>query len=108
MTLPLEGIRVLDWTAFQQGPIAACNLADMGADVIKLEDPRGEPGRALFKIYGIEIPLNFYYQNQNRGKRGIVLNLQLQKGKEILYRLVEKSDVFVTNYSGWWRSQTFS
>lgn len=98
MALPLESIRVLDWTAFQQGPIAACNLADLGADVIKIEDPRGEPGRALFRIYGIEVPLNFYYQNQNRGKRGIVLNLQLQKGREILYRLVEKSDVFVTNY----------
>ena len=98
MALPLKGIRVLDWTAFQQGPIAACNLADLGADVIKIEDPRGEPGRGLFKIYGIEVPLNFYYQNQNRGKRGIVLNLQLQKGKELLYRLVEKSDIFVTNY----------
>lgn len=98
MALPLEGIRVLDWTAFQQGPIAACALADMGADVIKIEDPRGEPGRGLVRMYGIAVPINFYYQNQNRGKRGIVLNFQLPKGREVLYRLVEKSDVFVTNY----------
>jgi len=98
MPLPLEGIRVLDWTAFQQGPIAACLLADMGAEVIKIEDPRGEPGRGLIRMYGIDVPLNFYYQNQNRGKKGIVLNFQTDKGKETLYRLVEKSDVFVTNY----------
>ena len=98
ISMPLEGIRVLDWTAFQQGPIAACLLAYMGADVIKIEEPRGEPARGLIQMYGIKVPMNFYYQNQNRGKRGMVLNLQSPKGKEILYRMVEKSDVFVTNY----------
>lgn len=96
--MPLEGYRVLDWTAFQQGPIAACLLADMGADVIKIEPPEGEPGRGLVRMYGVELPKNFYFQNQNRGKRSIVLNLRNEKGREILYRLVEKSDVFVTNY----------
>ncbi|MDP7470543.1 MAG: CoA transferase, partial [Dehalococcoidia bacterium] len=98
ISMPLEGIRVLDWTAFQQGPIAACLLADMGADVIKIEEPRGEPARGLIQAYGIKMPMNFYYQNQNRGKRGMVINLQTTKGKDVLYRLVEKSDVFVTNY----------
>ncbi|MDP6347070.1 MAG: CoA transferase [Dehalococcoidia bacterium] len=98
ISMPLEGIRVLDWTAFQQGPIAACLLADMGADVIKIEEPRGEPARGLIQAYGIKMPMNFYYQNQNRGKRGMVINLQTAKGKDVLYRLVEKSDVFVTNY----------
>ena len=95
---PLEGYRVLDWTAFQQGPIAACLLADMGADVIKIEPPQGEPARGLIRMYGIKVPMNFYYQNQNRGKRGIVLNLQTEKGLGVCYRLVEKSDVFVTNF----------
>jgi crotonobetainyl-CoA:carnitine CoA-transferase CaiB-like acyl-CoA transferase len=98
MTKPLEGIRVLDWTAWQQGPVAAALLADMGADVIKIEPPEGEPGRGMLRMYGVELPLNFYYQNQNRGKRGIVLNLTKEKGREVLYSLVEKSDVFVTNY----------
>ena len=98
MTRPLEGIRVLDWTAWQQGPVATALLADMGADVVKIEPPEGEPGRGMLRMYGAELPMNFYYENQNRGKRGIILNLQKDKGREVLYKLVEKSDVFVTNY----------
>jgi len=98
MPKPLEGIRVLDWTAWQQGPIASALLADMGAEVIKIEPPEGEPGRGMLRMYGRDLPLNFYYQNQNRGKKGIVLNLRSDKAKEVLYKLVEKSDVFVTNY----------
>jgi len=95
---PLEGIRVLDWTAWQAGPVATTLLADMGAEVIKIEPPEGEPGRGMLKMYGAELPLNFYFQSQNRGKKGIVLNLTTKKGKEVLYKLVEKSDVFLTNY----------
>ncbi len=95
---PLEGYRVLDWTVFQQGPTAAALLADMGADVIKIEPPAGESGRGLGKILGMDLPLNFYYQNQNRGKRGIVLDMTKERGRGILYKLVERSDVFVTNY----------
>jgi crotonobetainyl-CoA:carnitine CoA-transferase CaiB-like acyl-CoA transferase len=98
MHKPLEGIRVLDWTAWQQGPIAGALLADMGAEVIKIEPPEGEPGRGLIRMYGQSLPLNVYYQNQNRGKKGIVLNLTVDSGREVLYKLVEKSDVFVTNY----------
>ena len=98
MTKPLEGIRVLDWTAWQQGPIATALLADMGADVIKIEPPEGEPGRGMLRMYGAELPFNFYYENQNRGKRGIVLDLSKDKAREVLYKLVEKADVFVTNY----------
>ena len=95
---PLQGIRVLDWTAWQAGPVATALMADMGAEVIKIEAPEGEPGRGMLKMYGADLPLNFYYQNQNRGKKGIVLNLATGKGKEVLYELVEKSDVFVTNF----------
>jgi len=97
MDRPLEGIRVLDWTVFQQGPTATALLADMGADVIKIEEPRGEPARGITKMYGIDVPLNFYYQNQNRGKRGIVLDLTKEKAREVLCELVKNSDVFVTN-----------
>jgi len=98
MAKPLEGIRVLDLTAFQQGPVATQLLADMGAEVIKIEPPEGEPARGLLRMHGIDLPVNFYYQNQNRGKKGIVLNLTTEKGKEVLYKLTEKSDVFATNY----------
>jgi len=96
--MPLEGIRVLDWTAWQAGPVASALLADMGAEVIKIEPPEGEPGRGMLKMYGADLPLNFYYQSQNRGKKGIVLNLATEKGKKVLYELVKKSDVFVTNF----------
>jgi len=99
MTMPLEGIRVLDMTLGQQGPVASMMLADMGADVIKLEDPLiGDPGRYLHSILGVEVPLNFYFENNNRNKRSITVNLKQEKGREIVYRLAEKSDVFVTNY----------
>ena len=98
MPKPLDGIRVLDLTAWQQGPVATALLADMGAEVIKIEPPEGEPGRGLLSMYGAELPLNFYYQNQNRGKRGIVLNLAVEKGVEVFLKLLDVSDVFVTNY----------
>src|SRR4030043_168045 len=96
--MPLQGIRVLDWTAWQAGPIATALLADMSAEVIKIEPPEGEPGRGMLKMYGADLPLNFYYQNQNRGKTGIVRHLATKKGKEVLYALVKKSDVFLTNF----------
>ncbi len=51
---PLEGIRVLDWTAWQAGPIATALMADMGAEVIKIEPPQGEPGRGMLKMYGAD------------------------------------------------------
>ena len=94
---PLEGIRVLDWTIFQQGPIATCHLADMGAEVIKIEEPRGDPARGFARMYGTELKQNFYYQNQNRMKKGIILDLTKEKARDVLFELVEKSDVFVTN-----------
>lgn len=84
MAAPLDGLRILDWTAWQQGPTATCLLADMGAEVIKIEEPRGEPGRGLVKMMGFPVPVNFYFENQNRGKKGMVLNLQTEKGREAL------------------------
>lgn len=99
MAMALDGIRILDMTLGQQGPVATMMLADMGADVIKLEDPLlGDPGRYLHSILGVRVPLNFYFENNNRNKRSITVNLKKERGREIVYRLVEKSDVFVTNY----------
>jgi len=103
MTMPLEGIRVLDWTQWQQGPVATTMLADLGADVIKIEHrERGDPGRGMKAIMGTmigeEVPINTYFEGHNRNKRGITLDLSKEKGREVLYRLVEKSDVFVHNF----------
>ena len=97
--LALEGIRVLDWTTGQQGPAATMMLADLGADVIKIESPEGELGRGFIvaKHY-LHSGRNFYFETFNRNKRGMVLDLRKDESREILYRLVEKSDVFVQNW----------
>ena len=99
----LQGIRVLDWTIYQQGPVCTAMLADLGADVIKLEQPvNGDPGRGMMDMikamFGGDIAGNPYYENNNRGKRCITLDMRKEEGKNILYQLIEKSDVFVHNF----------
>ncbi|MDD5703668.1 MAG: CoA transferase [Dehalococcoidales bacterium] len=102
MTLPLEGIRVLDCTQWQQGPAATALFGDLGADVIKIERPfGGDAARGLSIVGGVPTMLddwNLYFEVFNRSKRSISLDLKSEDGKRILYQLVEKSDVFVTNF----------
>jgi len=105
MKMPLEGCRVLDWTIWQQGPLASMMLGDLGAEVIKIEDRRtGDPIRGLMgsmgNIGGMKAMAqrNAYFEHCNRNKKSITLDLQKPKGKEILYKLVEKSDVFIQNF----------
>ncbi len=97
---PLEGIRILDLTIYQNGPYATCMLADMGADVIKVEDPvKGDPGRAT--VISGENPrsgLKTYFESVNRNKRAITVDLKNAKGREVFYKLVEKADVVAQNY----------
>jgi CoA:oxalate CoA-transferase len=92
----LENVRILDLTRVLSGPFCTAMLADMGADVIKVEHPKGgdgarEPSAA---INGESL----YFMSLNRGKKGIALNLKDEKGIKILKRLVEKSDVVVENF----------
>ncbi len=91
----LEGIRVLDFTAAQQGPFATLLLADMGAEVIKVEPPGGEMGRAN----GLG-PDGFssYFEGHNRGKRSITLDLKKPEAIEIVRRLIPTIDVVVENF----------
>jgi len=102
MSLPLEGIKVIDWSAWQQGPVAAMMLGDLGADIIKIEDPEGgDAGRGVMRISGQMTGVygrNYYFENQNRNKRSITLNLKHPRARNILYRMIEKSDVFVHNF----------
>jgi len=96
MPAPLEGIKVLDFTRYQQGPFATVMLADMGADVIKVEERRnGDLGRAL----GAQ-PDGFcgYFEAHNRNKRSITLDVRTEKGKQIVRRLAERVDVVVENF----------
>jgi len=103
MTGPLEGIRILEWAAFHNGPAAGYMLGDLGAEVIKIEEPvRGDPTRGMTHMYGDSITLPggklVWFELANRNKKGIAVDLTKEQGKEIVYRLVEKSDVFLTNY----------
>jgi crotonobetainyl-CoA:carnitine CoA-transferase CaiB-like acyl-CoA transferase len=101
MPTPLEGTRVVDWTIWQQGPVCSLMLADLGAEVIKVEEPeRGDPGRAVTKMSGVDFPgvPNFYLEATNRNKKSITVDLKAPEGAAIVRELVAKSDVFVQNF----------
>jgi len=99
--MPLDGIRVIDWTIWQQGPVSTAMLGDLGADVIKIEEREsGDPGRGLARMYGIDLNdrPDFYFEANNRNKKSITLDLRKPEAIKIVYELVEKSDVFVQNF----------
>jgi glutaryl-CoA transferase len=95
----LEGIRVIDLTVWFQGPVAAQHLADFGAEVIKVERPQGgEQGRGVRSIKALPVgDWNQYFLVINRNKKSLALDLKKPAGREVMYRLVEKSDVFLSN-----------
>jgi len=93
----LEGIRVLDMTIWQQGTSASAMLADLGADVIKIEEPSGDPGRMLGRIEKAG-NISGYFQALNRGKRSIAIDLKQPRGREVFLRLASDADVFITNF----------
>lgn len=90
---PLAGIRVIDLTAMVMGPYCTQILADMGADVIKVEAPAGDNTR--FISIGPEPGLGGVFVNVNRGKRSIVLDLRSDEGKQALTDLISGADVFI-------------
>jgi len=101
MPTPLEGIRVLDWTQWQMGPWAAAMLAELGAEVIHIENPvTGDHGRGLGQAGLSDLPQGktAYFEINNRGKKSIALDLVKEEGKEVIYRLVRNSDVFLNNF----------
>jgi crotonobetainyl-CoA:carnitine CoA-transferase CaiB-like acyl-CoA transferase len=91
----LEGIRVLEFTQIIAGPFGAQHLADMGAEVIKVEPPEGEPWRLFSQFMPGESKT---FQSLNRGKKSLVLKLQEPKAQEIVHRLVPQMDVVICNY----------
>lgn len=93
---PLEGIRVLDWTLALAGPFCGLVLADLGADVIKIENPdpkeRTAGGLAAYKGE------NGHFLVVNRNKRGFTVNMKDERGREMFYKLVQTADVLVQNF----------
>ena len=100
--MALEGLLIIDMTIWQHGPVSTAMLADMGAEVIKVEERvSGDPGRYLStwnfgKNSGAD--LNYYFENNNRNKKSLALDLKTAEGKEILTRLIKKADAFVSNF----------
>ena len=99
--MALEGIRVIDLTVWFQGPVAAQHLADFGAEVIHIERPQGgDLGRGVRTIKALPVgDWNQYFLVINRNKKSMAVDLNSPAGREILRRLVEKSDVFLSNLS---------
>lgn len=94
---PLDGLRVIDLTQAMAAPFCTMNLADMGADVIKIEPPgEGEPTRQLGAAQKNGHSATF--MTMNRGKRGLAVDLKRPEGIEIMKRLAATADVFVQNY----------
>jgi crotonobetainyl-CoA:carnitine CoA-transferase CaiB-like acyl-CoA transferase len=94
---PLEGIRVLDLTRVVSGPYCTMLLGDFGADVIKVERPGGGDDTRAFAppFQGDQAA---YFLSVNRNKRSITLDLKSERGKEVLWRLVDVSNVLVENF----------
>lgn len=92
MPKPLDGYRVLDFTQNVAGPLAGQVLADLGAEVIKIEAPGGESARRIVSLVGSK-PLATYFLPNNRGKKSVMVDLQESAGLEQVLRLVDGADV---------------
>jgi len=100
MSKPLAGVKVVEMATFVAGPVAARLLADLGAEVIKVERPEGDTWRTTGISY---LPKRFsnnenpVFDIYNAGKKHIALNLKTQEGMEAFHRLLAEADVFITN-----------
>ena len=93
---PVEGVVALDLTRVLAGPFCTMMLADMGAEVIKVERPEGgDDSRAFGPFVGGE---SAYFMSVNRGKKSVTLDLKKPRGKELLIELAKKADVLVENF----------
>ncbi len=94
---PLTGVKVVDLSRYAAGPSCTRMLGDMGADVIKVEDPgRGDPGRTSPPA---KDDMGGYFPVQNRNKRSVTLNLRKDKGKDVLSRFIQWADVLAENFT---------
>ena len=96
MALPLEGVKVLDFTAIMAGPYCTLMLADMGADVLKVESfPEGDGSRRFDPKVNGE---SYCFAVLNRNKKSLALNMKDARGKEIFLKLARDADIIIENY----------
>jgi CoA:oxalate CoA-transferase len=93
--MPLSGVRVVDLTRVLSGPFCTALLADLGADVIKVEAPEGD---SLRRQGAVHDGLSWYFANFNRNKRSIVLDLKTEADRNVLTQLIAQADVLVENF----------
>ncbi len=101
---PLQGIRVIECAGYLSAPTACYMLGDLGAEIIKIEDRvKGDPSRGTSAVFGAAMTLpngeNILFETANRNKKSITLDLKKEKGKQLLYELVSKSEIFCTNFT---------
>ncbi|WP_322795326.1 CoA transferase [Tepidiforma sp.] len=95
MAAPLEGIRVLDFTRYQQGPFATVILADFGADVVKVEEPNGDYGRRMWREAD---GFSAFWEALDRGKKSVCIDLRQPEGCDLALLLADRADVLVENF----------
>lgn len=91
---PLDGVKVIDMTTYLAGPFSAKMLSDLGADVIKVEMPTGDPYR---NVGPMRDGTSIYWLNGNNGKRAVTIDLKSPEGLEQLKRLLADADIFIEN-----------
>ncbi|MEM7408727.1 MAG: CoA transferase [Myxococcota bacterium] len=95
---PMDGVKVVEMGVWVAGPAAGGVLADWGAEVVKIEPPgMGDPARSFSQMLGGDLPFNPIFENDNRSKRSIVLDLRESDAREIALELIADADVFLTN-----------
>jgi crotonobetainyl-CoA:carnitine CoA-transferase CaiB-like acyl-CoA transferase len=99
MSAPLDGIRVVEVANWLAVPATGAMMADMGADVIKVEAPGGDPYRATTVKIGYDVPFatNWGFQLDNRGKRSVTIDLDKDGGIDLVLELVKTADILITN-----------
>lgn len=95
---PLDGFRVLDFTQNVAGPLAGQVLADLGAEVIKVEAPGGEAARQITSVLPGRPPLATYFLPNNRGKKSVAVDLTTDEGKQQILRLADTADVVLEGF----------
>ena len=100
--LPLDGVRILAFSQLGAGPYAMTLLSDLGAEVIKVEDPTtaGDEARSVPPFADAAARDGLYYQSLNRGARSLTLNLRAPEARDLLHRLVARSDAVYNNLRG--------
>ena len=97
---PLDGIKVVEVANWLAAPSTAALMADMGADVVKVEPPGGDPFRQLLPTVIPDAPINWVYELDNRGKRSVTVDLEQPAGADVVHHLLRSADIFISNLTG--------